>query len=106
MLRDITAAWEGTNGSYLVIVYFVVLTLIGMYIIMSLFIAILLERFSGQDDTKFDMEDQTAEVNYCCCGCIKPLFSFRSAFCVRVLASLSSTGAIPLSNNIQPAPVV
>jgi hypothetical protein len=28
-----------------------------MYIIMTLFIVILLERFADQDDTKFEMED-------------------------------------------------
>jgi hypothetical protein len=35
----------------------VVVTLIGTYIIITLFIVILLDRFAGQDDTKFEMED-------------------------------------------------
>lgn len=39
------------------ILYFVFATLLGMYIIMTLFIVILLERFADQDDTKFEMED-------------------------------------------------
>ncbi len=34
-----------------------VVTLIGTYIIITLFIVILLDRFAGQDDTKFEMED-------------------------------------------------
>jgi len=43
-----TAAYFYTHGSYLSIVYFIVVTLIGTYIIMTLFIVILLERFAGQ----------------------------------------------------------
>ena len=44
-----------TNGSYLSILYFIVVTIIGTYIIMTLFIVILLERFAGQDDSTSPM---------------------------------------------------
>jgi hypothetical protein len=41
------------TGSYLTILYFIMVTTIGTYIIMTLFIVILLERFAGQDDSTY-----------------------------------------------------
>jgi hypothetical protein len=55
-------AFDGTNGSYLSVVFFVVVTMLGMYIVLSLFVSILLERFAGQDLHKFEMEEQMAQV--------------------------------------------
>jgi hypothetical protein len=44
------------------LLYFVLVTLIGMYIIMSLFIAIILEKFACQDDFANDLQEHYAEV--------------------------------------------
>ncbi len=57
-----TATYEATGHSYLSLVYFIIVTVMGMYIIMSLFIAILLEKFACQDNSKFELEDQYAVV--------------------------------------------
>ena len=67
-------AYQGTKGSYLSIVFFVLVALLGMYIVLSLFVSILLERFAGQDAHKFEMENQTEEVGAApqyskLCGC-------------------------------------
>ena len=51
-----------TNNSVLTIIYFVVVVIFGTYIIMTLFVAILLERFAGQDDAKFELEDMAEKV--------------------------------------------
>jgi hypothetical protein len=45
-----TDAYRYTNGSYLSILYFIVVTIIDTYILLTLFIVILLERFAEQDD--------------------------------------------------------
>jgi hypothetical protein len=57
------ATYEATGHSYLSLLYFIIVTVMGMYIIMSLFIAILLEKFACQDDAKFELEDQYAGVS-------------------------------------------
>jgi hypothetical protein len=61
-----TATYEATGHSYLSLVYFIIVTVMGMYIIMSLFIAILLEKFACQDTAKFELEDQYAVVRFHC----------------------------------------
>jgi hypothetical protein len=48
------------------ILYFVVLTLFGMYIIMSLFIAILLEEFASQEESGVSEDDQIQQVRCVC----------------------------------------
>ncbi len=58
----VSDAFLGTGGSYGSIVFSVVVVLLGMYIVLALFVAILLEGFSDQDDDKFDMEDQVETV--------------------------------------------
>jgi hypothetical protein len=55
-------AFDGTKGSYLSVVFFVLVTMLGMYIVLSLFVSILLERFGDQDAHKFEMEEQGEQV--------------------------------------------
>ena len=55
-------AFKGTNGNYAVFIYSVFVCVVGMYVVMTLFVAILLERFADQDDNKFELENQTEEV--------------------------------------------
>ena len=68
--------YYATDNSILTLLYFVIVVVLGMYIIMTLFIAILLERFAGQDDAKFELEDLADKVCAvrcalcrCCCEC-------------------------------------
>ena len=42
------------TGSYLTVLYFLVVATLGSYVIMTLFIVILLERFADQDDGEHD----------------------------------------------------
>ena len=44
-------------------IYSVFVCVVGMYVVMALFVAILLERFGDQDDNKFEMENQMDEVS-------------------------------------------
>lgn len=53
MMHD---ARTGTGTTWSV-VYFIIVTMFGMYIVVSLFVAILLERFALQDEDKFQQED-------------------------------------------------
>ena len=55
-------AFLGTNGNYGVFVFSIAVCVLGLYVMLSLFVAILLERFSGQDEDKFHMEDLTDRV--------------------------------------------
>ena len=57
-----------TNGSYLSILYFIVVTIIGTYIIMTLFIVILLERFAGQDDSTWALHSSRTHTHKHCKG--------------------------------------
>ena len=54
--------YYATNNSVLTVIYFVAVVIFGTYVIMTLFIAILLEGFAGQDDAKFELEDMTEKV--------------------------------------------
>ncbi len=56
------ATYKATGSSVASLLYFVLVTLIGMYIIMSLFIAIILEKFACQDDFANDLQEHYAEV--------------------------------------------
>ena len=56
------ATYKATDDSILTIIYFVFVVLFGTYIVMTLFIAILLEGFAGQDDAKFELEDMAEQV--------------------------------------------
>jgi hypothetical protein len=64
--RRHTAAYVGTNGNYLSVVFFVGVALFGIYIVLSLFMAILLERFKGRDSHELDLEAQGEEVRPSC----------------------------------------
>ena len=64
--RRRTAAYVGTNGNYLSVVFFVGVALFGIYIVLSLFMAILLERFKGRDSHELDLEPQGEEVRPSC----------------------------------------
>ena len=55
-------AFRGTDGNYGVFAFSVTIVVLGMYVVLTLFVAILLERFAGQDDDRFDKDAQTAEV--------------------------------------------
>ena len=57
-----TDAFLGTNGNYAVFIYSVIVVVLGMYVVLTLFVAILLERFADQDDFKFELENQTEKV--------------------------------------------
>jgi hypothetical protein len=62
--RDVAPdVYRGTGNSKASILYFIVVTLLGMYIIMSLFIAILLEKFACQDDMKFEIDEEVESVS-------------------------------------------
>jgi hypothetical protein len=86
----------------------VVVTMLGMYIVLSLFVSILLERFAGQDLHKFDMEEQMAQVRalqqmshvYLCSSYSSSLSHHRKPAChptvvaggaLRLLAKCSSS---------------
>ncbi len=71
-------AFDGTKGSYLSVVFFVLVTMLGMYIVLSLFVSILLERFGDQDAHKFEMEEQGEQVT----AAPSTLFCFRAHACV------------------------
>ncbi len=47
-MRALAAAYKGTNGSYGSIAYFLLLSLLGMYVVLSLFVSILVEGFAAQ----------------------------------------------------------
>ena len=57
------AATFASTNSYGSVIYFVVVVVLGMYVVLSMFIVILLDRFSGQDESKFEMEDLTDKVH-------------------------------------------
>ena len=56
--------YYATDNSILTLLYFVIVVVLGLYIIMTLFIAILLERFAGQDEAKYVLEDLTEKVRH------------------------------------------
>ena len=57
-----TDAYLGTHGNFGTIAYSVVVVVLGMYIVLALFVAILLERFAGQEDDTFDFDDHADKV--------------------------------------------
>ncbi len=59
-----TATYLGTGGSAASLLYFVVVSVLGMYIVLSLFVSILLEQFAVQDDSEgsANSEDLVSQV--------------------------------------------
>ena len=60
--RCLVVGYQGTGGNQASPLYFMAAVAVGVYMLMTLFITILLERFSGQGDNDFSEEACVEEV--------------------------------------------
>jgi hypothetical protein len=78
------ATYAGTDGSVGAIFYFVVVSVLGMYIVLSLFVSILLEQFAAQDPGGHDTDALAILVSTVCVGGRRWDYVCLIGSCVRV----------------------
>ena len=59
---DLGYAFKGTGGSFGVFAFSIIIVFVGTYVMLTLFVAILLDRFAGQEDGALDIIEQVALV--------------------------------------------